>query len=89
MKKTILVALMSITLFSACKEKHHTPPPLNAVRAAEMARKSWAKNEEIVSPNTISHEVDTTNLIHKNDSSEMLEAPSLDHYLISTQELIQ
>ena len=34
--------MVALALFTSCKERHYTPPSLNAVRAGENARKQWA-----------------------------------------------
>lgn len=43
MKKPLILCLMVSALCISCKEKHYTPPSLDAVRSAEKARIQWSK----------------------------------------------
>lgn len=44
-KNTIMMALAGILLIS-CKDKTYTPPTLDAMRSADKARATWARETE-------------------------------------------
>ncbi|WP_299340084.1 hypothetical protein [uncultured Prevotella sp.] len=44
--KNIIITALAVTLLIACKDKTYKPPTLDAMRSADKARASWARETE-------------------------------------------
>lgn len=44
--KNIIITALAVTLLIACKDKTYKPPTLDAMRSADKARATWARDAE-------------------------------------------
>ena len=44
--KNIIITALAVTLLTACKDKTYKPPTLAAMRSADKARATWARETE-------------------------------------------
>ena len=44
--KNIIITALAVTLLTACKDKTYKPPTLDAMRSADKARATWAREAE-------------------------------------------
>lgn len=44
--KNIIITALAVTLLTACKDKTYKPPTLDAMRSADKARATWAREVE-------------------------------------------
>lgn len=44
--KNIIITALAVTVLTACKDKTYKPPTLDAMRSADKARATWAREAE-------------------------------------------
>ena len=44
--KNIIITALAVTVLTACKDKTYKPPTLDAMRSADKARATWARDAE-------------------------------------------
>ena len=45
-EKNIIITALAVTVLTACKDKTYKPPTLDAMRSANKARATWAREAE-------------------------------------------